>query len=205
MSVSTLDIDRSLKSRSTSGDPIIAAATADMPGAKVTTLPPAAKTAAQKAKSAGRARAAAKEVAGQRKASQEKIGDLAKGMTHPARAKDEAVKAVTGKGSTKAKPAAAKATTGNTGNAFPRITTEWTSAKGKDVKVKDRVRTADGIVIDVIGRWTKKAKDGNVPMVTGHIVAFGAGKQDATEGGKGKGVGDRCNAVAAEVTHVAKK
>jgi hypothetical protein len=151
---------------------------------------------------------AAREVAAQQKATREKIGNLAKKMTHPARAKDEAVKAA-GKGSTKAKPAAAKAakgkaTTGNTGNAFPRITAEWTSAKGKDVKVKDRVRTADGIVIDVIGRWTKKAKDGNVPMVTGHIVAFGAGKKDATEGGKGKGVGDRCNAVAAEVTHAAK-
>jgi hypothetical protein len=99
-----------------------------------------------------------------------------------------------------------KRSTGNgSGPAPARLTMEWTGKDKKDVAVKDRVRTADGIVLDVIGRWTRKAKTGNVPMVTGRIVTFGAAKTDATEGGKGKSVGDRCNAVADECTHVAKK
>ena len=60
---------------------------------------------------------------------------------------------------------------------------------------------ADGTVIEVIGRWTKRLKDGALqPMVTGHIVSFPAGAT-ATAKGKGKKVRDRQNAVAAECTH----
>jgi hypothetical protein len=140
-----------------------------------------------------RTEAANREVAEQGKASRAKIGALAKGMTHPARVKDEAVKAVTGKGkgSTKAKPAAKR----ETGNAAPRLTDEWLSAKKRDVLVKDEVKLPNGAVIAIVGRWTKKTAKGNVPMVTGRIVS---GAPD------GKSKGDRLNAVAAEVTHVAK-
>jgi hypothetical protein len=94
----------------------------------------------------------------------------------------------------KAKAAAKKGTT--KGTPVARITETWESAKGKDVKVKDRVETSEGVVIDVIGRWTKKAKTGNVPMVTGRIVTGGAMVE--------KDKGDRHNAVAAEVTHTKK-
>lgn len=82
-----------------------------------------------------------------------------------------------------------------------RLTTEWPSKNKRDVKVKDRIRTAEGVVIDVIGRWTKKTAKGNVPMVTGHIVSLPAGAT-ASADGKGKGKGDRFNAVAATSTHV---
>ena len=166
--------------------------------------------------------AAAREVAGQKKATQAKIGALAEGMVgtdgqpaatlpHPAR-----VKAVKGRGSSaKAKPAAAKAKPAAkkpaaTKGRVDRLTTEWTGKDKKDVAVKDRVKTAEGIVIDVIGRWTRKTKDGAlVPMVTGHIVSLPAGatvaagdtkKSDA----KGRSKGDRQNAIAAGCTHVKK-
>lgn len=46
------------------------------------------------------------------------------------------------------------------------MTDAWPDAKGKDVAVKDRVRTADGTVIDVIGRWTKRKGDVLAPMAT---------------------------------------
>jgi hypothetical protein len=82
-----------------------------------------------------------------------------------------------------------------------RLTNEWPSKTGRDVKVKDRIKTAEGVVIDVIGRWTKKTAKGNVPMVTGHVVSFPEGATLAA-GGKGKKVGDRFNAVAANSTHV---
>lgn len=147
--------------------------------------------------------AAAREVTAQNKATREKIDGLAKKMTHPARAKDEAVKAVTGKG--KAKAAKAKAAksrgAGNGSGPTKRLTMEWLSTKGKDVKVKDRVKAADGTVLDVIGRWTRKTKEGElVPMVTGHVIS-GPTASVAVEG-KDKKVGDRLNAVAATSTHI---
>lgn len=125
--------------------------------------------------------AANREVAAQKKATQAKISAAAKKMTGGAKPKS-------------AKPAA-KRGTGNGSGPAARLTDVWTGKDGKDVRIKDRVRAADGAVIDVIGRWTRKAKDGNVPMVTGHIVS---GAPD------GKKVGDRHNAVAAEATHVKK-
>lgn len=139
-----------------------------------------------------RTEAAAREVAAQSKATQAKINSLAKKMTHPARAKDEAVKAATGKGSTKAKLAAKTRGAGNGSGPTKRLTMEWLAAKGKDVQVKDQVKLPDGIVIEVIGRWTKRKGDQLIPMVTGCIVSA-------------EGKGNRRNAVAAEVTHVAKK
>jgi hypothetical protein len=106
----------------------------------------------------------------------------------------------------KAKPAAKKPA--STGGPVARLTDEWLSAKGKDVKVGDRVKLPDGIVIDVIGRWTRKSAKGNVPMVTGHIVSIPVGAAlasvPATGNRSGKKVGDRHNAVAAEATHVKK-
>jgi len=120
-------------------------------------------------------------------------------LPHPAKAKDEAVRAVTGK--QPKKPAARKRSTGNGSGPVQRLSNEWPSSKGKDVAVKDLVRMADGTVIEVIGRWTKRLKDGALqPMVTGHIVRFPAGATASVEG-KGKKVGDRQNAVAAECTH----
>jgi hypothetical protein len=145
-----------------------------------------------------RTEAANREVAAQGKASREMIGGLAKGMTHPARAKDEAVKAVTGKGKkpSKAKPAAKARGAGNGSGPLAKLTTEWLSTKKRDVKVKDQVKLTNGVVITIIGRWTRRAKDGSLtPMVTGHIVS---GAPD------GKKKGDRHNAVAAEVTHTGK-
>lgn len=104
-----------------------------------------------------------------------------------------------GKGSTKAKEASVH-----------RLTTEWPSAEGRDVVIGDTVKTPASIVIDVIGRWTRKTKDGAlVPMVTGRIVSLPAGatvaagdtkKSDA----KGRSKGDRQNAIAAGCTHVKK-
>lgn len=85
-----------------------------------------------------------------------------------------------------------------------RLTTEWPSKTGRDVRVKDRIKTAEGVVIDVVGRWTKKTAKGNVPMVTGHIVSIPAGAVQTKDEGKGKGKGDRFNAVAATSTHVKK-
>jgi hypothetical protein len=101
----------------------------------------------------------------------------------------------------KAKTAAIKAgkltkqerSAGNGSGPHARLTMKWTGKGGKDVAVKDKVKTAEGIVIDVIGRWTKKTAKGNVPMVTGHI---------ASNPPEGKKVGDRQNAVATGCTHV---
>jgi|HubBroStandDraft_6_1064221.scaffolds.fasta_scaffold304246_1 hypothetical protein len=130
--------------------------------------------------------AASREVAGQRKATQAKIGALAKGMTggkNPAAAK-------------KAKPAKPRGTGNGSGPAV-RLTATWMSAKKKDVAVKDEVTTSGGVVIRVIGRWTRRAKDESLtPMVTGRIVS---GAPD------GKKKGDRHNSPASDCTHVAKK
>lgn len=137
--------------------------------------------------------AAAREVATQRKASREKVGAAAKKMTGGGTKKPAA----------KAKPRG----TGNSSGPAARLTMEWTGKDKKDVAVKDRVKTAEGIVIDVIGRWTRKAKTGNVPMVTGRIVSLPAGATVAAgdtkkSDTKGRSKGDRQNAVAGECTHV---
>jgi hypothetical protein len=141
--------------------------------------------------------AAAREVAEQRKATQAKVGAAVKKMTGGAK-----------KPAAKAKAAAKPRGTGNNSGTAARLTMEWTGKDKKDVAVKDRVRTAEGIVIDVIGRWTRKTKDGAlVPMVTGRIVFLPAGATVAAgdtkkSDTKGRSKGDRQNAVAAGCTHV---
>ena len=113
-----------------------------------------------------RTEAAAREVATQKKVTQKKVNAAVTKMTKPK-------------------------STGNGSGPVARLTMEWTGKDGKDVAVKDRVTTVEGIVIDVIGRWTRKAKSGNVPMVTGHIVS----------GSKDRKKGERQNAIAAGCTH----
>jgi hypothetical protein len=148
-----------------------------------------------------------------------------KKLPHPARVKDAArkgkpvgpVQATADKitQESKAKTAAIKAgklTKGEkaaTKGRIDRLTVEWLSFKGKNIVVKDHVKTPDGITIEVIGRWTKKGKDGNVPMVTGHIVALPtsatvAAGDTAKSDTKGRHKGDRLNAVAAEASHAKK-
>jgi hypothetical protein len=128
-----------------------------------------------------RTEAAAREVATQRKETKAKIDGLARKMTGGAKAKDSKAKAP-------AKPRGA----GNGSGPVARLTDVWMSSKKKDVKVKDEV-TVNGVVITVIGRWTKRKGDQFVPMVTGRIVS-------GVPAGKKKG--DRHNAIAAEATHV---
>jgi hypothetical protein len=113
--------------------------------------------------------AAAREVKAQGKATRAKIGAQARAMT--------------GKGSTKAKPAA-KRSAGNGSGPAARLTMEWLSAKKKDVLVKDKVKLADGTAVTVVGRWTKHTKAGNVPFITGTTAD-----------------GTRKNSAASEVTH----
>jgi hypothetical protein len=179
-------------------DPIIAAAIKDLPNAHVKTLP-AAKPSSRKiaggkraATKAARERAAAREVAAQKKASQAKINNLAGKMTAAQRkTADENKQRVEAEGRPKPRGA------GNGSGPTKRITAEWLSSKKKDVLVKDEVTTADGATLTIIGRWTRRAKDGSLtPMVTGRITA---GAPD------GKKRGDRLNAAAKDCTHVAKK
>jgi hypothetical protein len=125
-----------------------------------------------------RTETAARETAKGKKATQAKVNKLAKGMT--------------GK-----KPAAKPRGTGNGSGPAARLTHEWLSAKKKDVVIGDHVKLPDGTVINVIGRWTRHRKDSTLtPMVTGRIL---------TGENKGTKKGERKSAVAAEVTHVAKK
>lgn len=103
---------------------------------------------------------------------------------HPARAKDEAVKAVTDKKAPKAKAPKAEVSA----KASNRLTSVWPDSKGQDVQIKDQVKLADGTVIACIGRWSKHLKDGGlVPMITG-----------TTKGGT------RRNSPAADCSHVKK-
>jgi hypothetical protein len=128
---------------------------------------------------------AARETAKGKKATQAKVEKLAKGMTGGK------------KPAAKAKATTRKATKGNTGNAFPRLTHEWTGKDKKDVQIGDHVKLPDGTVINVIGRWTRHKKDSTLtPMVTGRVL---------TGENKGTKKGERKSAVAAEVTHVTKK
>jgi len=157
------------------------AALAAVPNAKKTVIPPVKPPPARK-------------IAGTKKGI---LADVAAKMEQDGKAKTAAIKA--GKLTKKER------STGNGSGPVARLTMEWTGKDGKDVEVKDRVKTADGTVIDVIGRWTKKTAKGNVPMVTGHIVsiptAVALASVPASGEGKGKQKGDRLNAVAAEVTH----
>jgi hypothetical protein len=108
---------------------------------------------------------------------------------HPLRQREAATKGVRAKAAAKRKPKA-------TGERKDRLTHAWPSAKGREVKPKDKVRTADGFVLSVLGRWTAK-KDGKlIPMITGEIVTAPKG---ATASAKG---GSKNRAVpAATVTH----
>lgn len=83
-----------------------------------------------------------------------------------------------------------------------RITDSWKSKAGKEVKAKDRVKTKDGLVLDVTGRYTGKDK---VPMLVGTIVKLPTGEAGVAlaKDGKGKKAGDRQQGVtAADCTHV---
>lgn len=146
---------------------------------KATVVPPSSEV---------KTEAATREVATQRNETQAKINGLAKKMTG-------GTKAPKGKGKgSKAKAPAKARSTGNGSGPSTRITAEWLSARKRDVMVKDEVTTADGVKLTIIGRWTRRAKDGSLtPMVTGRIVS---GAPD------GKKNGDRHNAVAEEATHV---
>lgn len=88
----------------------------------------------------------------------------------------------------KYKKPATKKSIGNGSGPVARLTSEWLSAKGKDVSIKDRVRMADGTVLVCVGRWSKRKKDGTiVPCITGTTAE-----------------GVRKNSPAAEVTHTTK-
>ena len=80
----------------------------------------------------------------------------------------------------------------STAGPAPRLTHQWSSKRGKDVKVGDSVTLGDGAAMRCVGRWTKRKGGELIPMVTG-VVASGEGK------------GARRNSPAAEVTHAAKK
>jgi len=78
-----------------------------------------------------------------------------------------------------------------------RLSTDWLSAKQQEVKPKDKVRTQDGFVLTVLGRWSKRAKDGTVvPFITGEIVKAPKGAvASAKRGSKNRAV------PASTVTH----
>jgi hypothetical protein len=112
---------------------------------------------------------------------------------HPLRQREEATKSVRAKVAAKRKPTATKKPSVRK----DRLTQHWLSAKGAEVKPKDKVRTKDGFVLTVLGRWSKKSKDGGVvPFITGTIVTAPKG---ATATAKG---GSKNRAVpASDVTH----
>ncbi len=119
--------------------------------------------------------------------------------THPLRQREEATKGVRAAVAAKRKPAAKKPTLAKKPSVRKdRLTQHWLSAKGAEVKPKDKVRTADGFVLEIIGRWSKRDKAGAVtPFITGRIVTAPKG---ATASAKG---GSKNRAVeAATVTHV---
>jgi hypothetical protein len=107
------------------------------------------------------------EVAEQREATRAKVNDLAGKMTHPSRAKSEAVAKVTGKKAPKAK-AAKKAPTRSTNGSGPlRLTESWKGKGGKEVEVGTVVKAPGIASLTIVGRWTKHRKDGLIPFVTG--------------------------------------
>ncbi len=63
------------------------------------------------------------------------------------------------------KPAPKKTKAPATGGPHPRITTAWLAKGGKvDLQPGDTVKSAD-VTGTVKGRWTKKSKAGNTPMI----------------------------------------
>jgi hypothetical protein len=99
--------------------------------------------------------------------------------THPVRQREEA-RGKAKRKPAKAKPAAAKKPT----QRKDRLTQHWLSAKGVEVKPKDKVRTNDGFVLEVLGRWTKRTKDGaTLPYITGTIVKAPVGATASVKGG----------------------
>lgn len=111
---------------------------------------------------------------------------------HPLRQREEATKSVRAQVAAKRKPAAAKKPSVRK----DRLTLAWLSAKGAEVKPKDKVRTEDGFVLTVLGRWTKVAKDGaKLPYITGTIVTAPKGATASTKGSKNRAV------PASTVTH----
>ncbi len=99
------------------------------------------------------------------------VAAKAKAMVHPARAKDAARKAASGKGKKAAKTnAAPKArAAGNGAGPMKRVTDTWDSAKsGVEVVVGCTVKTPDVKTLLIVGRWSKRPKDGKpIPFVTG--------------------------------------
>lgn len=120
--------------------------------------------------------AAAREVAAQKKETQVKITGLAKKMTGGAKAPKAAA----------AKPKAAS---------VHRLTTKWASKTNRDVLVGDIITTPTGAVLKIVGRFTKHAKSGLVPMVCGEIVSLPKGA--TVKAGKG----NRMNVAAKDCTH----
>jgi hypothetical protein len=111
----------------------------------------------------------------------------------PVSQKADAVAAVTGK-----KPSARRSSTKapkSPGSSKPSV---WMSAKGVVVKPKDKVKTSDGFVLTILGRWHKVLKDGTkVPYITGSIAKAPAGAVASAKGGsKNRAV------PASDVTHV---
>jgi hypothetical protein len=122
-------------------------------------------------------------------------------LPHPSRVKDEAVKAVTGKQPAKRRTGKPKATA-----AARRVTSAWPSAKGREVNIGDTVRTAEGVVLTVLSRWTRQPKSGEkIPCITGRIESVPAGAatvMTAVPGaGRKRGSGDRLAAESASLTH----
>jgi hypothetical protein len=114
-----------------------------------------------------RTEAAAREVGAQNKATRAKIDGLAKKMTHPARAKDEAVKAVTGKGKAKAKAAKPRGKGNGSGPGVGRITESWEGKGGKEVEVGSVVKAPGIPSLQIVGRWSKRKGETIIPFVTG--------------------------------------
>lgn len=91
---------------------------------------------------------------------------------------------------------------GNGSGPAARLTETWGSKTRKDIKNKDRVRTAEGIVVDVTGRYTGKTGNRLIPMLVGKIVTLPAGATVAAgdtkkSDGKGKRKGDRLQGIVA--------
>jgi cell division inhibitor SulA len=74
-----------------------------------------------------------------------------------------------------------------------RLTDEWLSSKGRAIELGDVVQTKDGANVRIVGRWTKRTRDGNVPVVTGKITK---GQHE------GRKRGSRVSLAARDVAHV---
>jgi hypothetical protein len=130
---------------------------------------------------------------------------------HPARVKEAAVREAQGKPPRKVatkmvgpqrnvrpKKAAAKKTTNGSGPRA-RLTTEWLSKKGNEVMPKDTVKLANGLVGQVLGRWTLKKEGRTIPFLT--IDITGGGPADGDFAVSTKTGSPRVTSAAADVTH----